>query len=82
MKKKKFETFNINEPDYNDNLVFLKDDKKPVNKTIKDFEYYFDHCIWYIILIVFILAIAYVNGNSEKQIKLNGTLNCSEILNK
>ena len=51
-------------------------EKKPV---IKDFEYYFHLTKGYILAIVIILAIAYVNAQEQKQIKFTGTLNCSEL---
>ena len=55
-------------------------DKKEENNFINGFIKIFDHIIWYIVLIVFILSVAYVNGHSEKQIQLTGTLSCSEVL--
>ena len=55
-------------------------DKKDENNFINGFIKIFDHVIWYIVLIVFILSVAYVNSHSEKQIQLTGTLNCSEVL--
>ena len=51
-------------------------EKKPV---IKDFEYYFHLTKGYILAIIIILSIAYVNAQEQKQIKFTGVLNCSEI---
>ncbi|MBR2239951.1 MAG: hypothetical protein IKO49_01840 [Bacilli bacterium] len=54
-------------------------DKKIENNFINGFIKIFDHIIWYIVLIVFMLCMAY-STNQEKQIHLTGTLQCSEVI--
>ena len=56
-----------------------KDEKKKKEPIVKDFEYYFHLTKGYILAIIIILAIAYVNPQEQKQIKFTGVLNCSEI---
>lgn len=56
-----------------------KDEKQKKEPVVKDFEYYFHLMKGYILAIIIILAIAYVNAQEQKQIKFTGTLNCSEL---
>lgn len=56
-----------------------KDEKMKKEPVIKDFEYYFHLTKGYILAIIIILSIAYVNAQEQKQIKFTGVLNCSEI---
>lgn len=56
------------------NLEKSKDKNNFTNGFIK----IFDHVIWYIVLIVFMLCMAYT-ANDQKEIHLTGTLQCSEV---
>ena len=56
------------------NLEKNKDKNNFTNGFIK----IFDHVIWYIVLIVFMLCMAYT-ANDQKEIHLTGTVQCSEV---
>lgn len=56
--------------------------KKDEHKSKNTFTEIFDHVIWYIIFIIFMLCVAYSNAHSEKYIKFTGTLKCSDIVTK
>lgn len=53
-------------------------DKKDKNNFTNGFIKIFDHVIWYIVLIVFMLCMAYT-ANDQKEIHLTGTVQCSEV---
>ena len=53
-------------------------DKKDKNSFINCFIKIFDHIIWYIVLIVFMLCMAYTSNN-QKEIRLTGTVRCSDV---
>ena len=47
-----------------------KDEKKKKEPIVKDFEYYFHLTKGYILAIIIILAIAYVNPQEQKQLPI------------
>ena len=53
-------------------------DKKDEDNFINGFIKIFDHIIWYTVLIVFMLCMAYTS-NDRKEIRLTGTVQCSEV---
>ena len=53
-------------------------DKKDKDNFTNGFIKIFDHIIWYIVLIIFMLCMAYTS-NDRKEIRLTGTVQCSEV---